>query len=128
VLTQRREEVGRNQFDLAVAGVGLWSCPGLVDTSVLDGDGRPFVAVDLDRVHLGLLIVSRGEVAEGGVAAPRVVEAFDEVEDLEPGLVAGLEGASVYELRLEGGEEALGERVEAPMSRRGSCGGVEVGG
>lgn len=45
------------------------------------------------------------------MSAPRVVEALDEVEDLEPCLVAALEGPAIDQLALEGGEERLGDSV-----------------
>src|SRR5918999_1771935 len=61
---------------------------------------------------------SAREVAEGGVAAPWVVEAVDEVEDFEPGLVAGFERAPVDDFRLECREEALGERVVEASAQR----------
>ncbi len=45
----------------------------------------------------------------------RVVPALDEVEDGHPGLGLGREAAAVEQLAFEGGEEALTERVDAPI-------------
>jgi transposase len=41
----------------------------------------------LIKFDLGLLILSRGEVAEGRVPAFRAVEALEVLEDREPGLI-----------------------------------------
>jgi hypothetical protein len=57
-----------------------------------------------------------------------VVEPADVFDDGELELGAGAPDAVGDQFGLEAVDEALGERVEAPMSRRGSCGGVEVGG
>jgi hypothetical protein len=46
-----------------------------------------------------LLEPLRGDVAECRVSTPRVIEALDELEDLEPRLV--LEGAPIDQLALE---------------------------
>ena len=48
-------------------------------------------------------------VVEGGVAALRVVPAFDEFEDRHPGFDLRLEPVTVEELALERGEEVLTE-------------------
>jgi hypothetical protein len=45
------------------------------------------------------------------VSPARVVEALDEVEDGHLGLRLGPESAAVQELALEGGEEALAQRI-----------------
>ena len=55
------------------------------------------------------------EVAEGGMAALAVVEDLDVLEDGGPGLLPGGPGLAVQQLGLEGGEEALGDGVDAPM-------------
>jgi hypothetical protein len=57
-------------------------------------------------------------VAEGGVAAAGVVEGFDEVEDGESRLGLGAKRGPVNELALEGGEEALAERVVEAVTGR----------
>jgi len=58
-----------------------------------------------------LLEPLRGDVAERRVSASRVVEALDELEDLEPRLTAAPEGAPIDQLALERCEERLGDRV-----------------
>jgi hypothetical protein len=52
------------------------------------------------------------------VAAARVVPALDEFEDGQAGLDPGLEAAAVEEFALEGGEEALAERVVVGVADR----------
>jgi hypothetical protein len=52
------------------------------------------------------------------VAALAVVEDLDVVKDLGAKLGLGRPGAAVDELLLERREEALGDGVDAPMSRR----------
>ena len=62
--------------------------------------------------------VLRGaEVAEPGVPSAGVVERLDEVEDGHAGLGVGPPAGAIDQLALEGGEEGLGEGVDAPMSR-----------
>src|SRR5688500_8209655 len=51
------------------------------------------------------------EVAEGGMAALAVVEDLDVLEDSGSGLLPGGPGLAVQQLGLEGGEEALSDRV-----------------
>ncbi len=58
-----------------------------------------------------LLVLGRGEVAERGVATPRVLEALHALEDLRGQLLASRRGAAVHELLLQGREECLGNRV-----------------
>jgi hypothetical protein len=48
------------------------------------------------------------------VPAVRVVEALDEVEDGTPGLGLGAKPPPIEQLALQGGEEALTERVVVP--------------
>src|SRR6266571_9042493 len=52
---------------------------------------------------------------ERGVAALGVVVGLDEVEDRAPSLVSSRKDLPVEQLTLEGGEEALGHRVDAPI-------------
>ena len=49
------------------------------------------------------------------MAAAPVVERLDEIEDRLSCLCPGCEATRVDALGLEGGEEALGDRVDAPM-------------
>ena len=58
------------------------------------------------------------EGAEGGVAPAGVGEAFNEVEDSGAGLSGWREGVALQQLALEGGEEALGERVVGSVPHR----------
>src|SRR5688500_13056562 len=51
------------------------------------------------------------EVAEGGMAALAVVEDLDVLEDSGSGLLPGGPGLAVQQLGVEGGEEALSDRV-----------------
>src|SRR2546427_10914823 len=91
---------------------GLWSYPVSVDTRGLDGNGRHVVVVD-HYLFVGVAVLEPfgREVAKRRVTTARVVKALDELEDLEPRLVAALEGPTVKELGLERREEALGDRV-----------------
>ena len=52
------------------------------------------------------------------MSSTRVVEALDEVEDGHPGLGSGPEPATVQQLALERGEEALAEGVVVGVSHR----------
>ncbi len=67
------------------------------------------VLVESGFVFLG------AEISVGGVPASPVVEALDEVEQCGAGLVVGGEAGSVEEFTFEGGEERLGDRVDAPI-------------
>ena len=56
----------------------------------------------------------------------RVVEGLDVIEDGGPRVLSGRERVAAEQILLEGGEEALGDGVDAPMSSE--CGGGgEVG-
>jgi hypothetical protein len=66
-----------------------------------------------------VLELQRGKHAERGVPADAVVEGLDVLEDLARELAACRPGATMDELFLERGEEALGDGVDAPMSRAG---------
>jgi hypothetical protein len=59
---------------------GEWSCPGLMGGLPLSGSYL---------YQLSVLVGDGRAVVEGRVPAPRVVPAFDEVEDREPGLRVG---------------------------------------
>ncbi len=48
----------------------------------------------------------------------RVVEALDEVEDGKPGLGLGAKPPPIEQLALQGGEEALAERVVVTVADR----------
>jgi hypothetical protein len=75
-----------------------------------------------------VLEVQRREHPERGVSADAVVERFDVFEDLAGELAAVGPGVAVDEFLLEGGEEALGDGVDASMSSGGGVLGVgEVG-
>src|SRR5207253_5699958 len=71
------------------------------------------------------LEVVGAEVAQGGVAAARVVEALDVIEDGHPRLRVGAPAGPVDQLALQRGEEALGqgvvERVADRAHRRGDA-------
>ena len=56
-------------------------------------------------------VVGGAELAEGGVPAVGVVEAFQVVEDGYPGFGPGAEAVAVQQLAFQGGEEALGHGV-----------------
>jgi len=58
-----------------------------------------------------LLSSWRAQVAEPGVASPRVVEGFDAIEHGEPGVGPGAPAGAVDELGLERRAEALGHGV-----------------
>ncbi len=51
------------------------------------------------------LVRDRGEIADRGVTAARVVKGFDELEHRDPRLGLGLEAAPVEKLALQGREE-----------------------
>ena len=51
------------------------------------------------------------EIAERGVAARGIVEAFDEVEDGHAGLGVGLEAMPVEKLAFERRKEAFAHRI-----------------
>ncbi len=113
----------------------IWSDPGFPDGLVVRVDGRREVpdlpgcgchglVVAGRRTHSGFARVfvhaadgscrlegDGAEVAETAVATGRVVEPFGVVEDRRGQLGAGLPVATVQELGLQGGEEALGEAV-----------------
>jgi len=72
-----------------------WGCPVLVDTSASNGSSQFGVL----RPHL--LVVHRAAIAQCGMPPVRVVEALDETEHREPGLVARLEAMPVHELVLD---------------------------
>ena len=83
------------------------------------------------RTGAGVLLVDDGRaVSERRVPAQRIVEAFDVAEAGHPGLGLRTEAAAGEQLAFEGREEALGHRVDAPMSvkwpRPGSGGGVRA--
>ena len=56
------------------------------------------------------------KIAQGRVAAGRIVEAFDELKDGYPRLAVRSEATSIAQLAFEGGEETLAHRIDAPMS------------
>src|SRR3989442_4848499 len=60
---------------------------------------------------MSLLENYRGQVREGGMAAARVVPAFDEVEDGQARVGVSREAVPIEQLALEGREEALAEGV-----------------
>ncbi len=62
------------------------------------------------------LEVHRGFITDGRVSAMRVVPTLDVVEDLAASHGVGVEATSVDELTIEGGEEALTERVVVEQS------------
>src|SRR3989338_9306715 len=64
------------------------------------------------------LELAGGIITEGGMAAARIVETLDEVEDGHAGLGLGPEAAAVEQLALEGCEEALTHRVIEAVSDR----------
>ena len=66
-------------------------------------------------------------VSDGGVPAAGVVEAFDELEDGEPGSGSVREGHPVEEFGLEGSEERLGDCVDAPIVKYLVLGGGNGG-
>ena len=59
--------------------------------------------------------LGRTEIREGRVAAARVVEGLEVVEGRHPRLGVRPPAGPVDRLALEGGEEALGKAVDAPM-------------
>src|SRR6266542_5416774 len=65
-----------------------------------------------------LLVTGRAGVLERGVKPRPVVPAFDEAEDGRPCGAARGPDVRVDQLRLEGGEEALRHRVDAPIVRQ----------
>ena len=60
------------------------------------------------------------------MAAARVVEGLEEVEDRHPGVGVGAEGCSVKELGLKGGKETLAHGIVVAISYR-SHGGTNAG-
>src|SRR2546428_121102 len=78
---------------------------------------------------MSLLENYRGQVREGGMAAARVVPAFDEVEDGQARVGVSREAVPIEQLALEGREEALAEGVvvgvaDASHRRRAAGGGT----
>jgi hypothetical protein len=71
----------------------------------------------LSSMVLGL-VVGGAEVAEGGVAAARVVEALDEREDRVRQAFSSGPGRAVEQFGLQGGEEALGDAVVEAVTDR----------
>src|SRR5262245_30927965 len=67
---------------------------------------------------MNLLVAQRRLIAERGVAPPRVVPAFDVVEDRELGRGACHEPASIEQLTLESREEALAQGVVVRIAHR----------
>ena len=59
-----------------------------------------------------------GEITEGRVAAGRIVEAFDELEDGHPRLAVRSEATSIDQLAFEGGEETLAHRIVVGVADR----------
>jgi hypothetical protein len=98
------ESVGRSPAN--AMDVEAWSYPASVDTS--GGERRLWILPHLERLVLDAV---GGDVAERRVPAPRVVEALDELEDLEPRPIAALEGAPIDQLALDRREGRLGDRV-----------------
>src|SRR5215207_7038998 len=90
-----------------------WTCPGSDDTGLLGSWLFDFAGCGC---CLGLLVLSRGDHAERGVAALAVVERLDELEhgrlELEPARPV----AAVDELLLERREERLGDGVVVCVS------------
>src|SRR5215218_1737616 len=73
--------------------------------------GRWLFDLDGCDCFVGLLVLSRGDHAERGVAALAVVERLDVLEHRGLELEPGRPSAAVDELLLERGEERLGDRV-----------------
>ena len=71
------------------------------------------------------LEVERGFLTEAGVTSMRVVPSLDEVEDGHSGLGLVAEAVLVEELALEGGGEALAERVVVGVAD-GAHGGLAL--
>jgi hypothetical protein len=64
---------------------------------------------------MGSVVVEGWALAAVGVPTDRVVEAFDELEH-RPGQLPSIDPVlPVQQLGLQGGEEALGQGVEAPI-------------
>ena len=63
-----------------------------------------------------------GEITESRVAAGRIVEAFDELEDGGAGLAMRSEAATIDELTLEGREETLAHRIVVGVADRAGRG------
>src|SRR5271154_1646948 len=58
------------------------------------------------------------EIAQGRVAARRIVEAFDELKDRHPRLAVGPEATPIDQLAFEGGEETLAHRIVVGVADR----------
>ena len=67
-----------------------------------------------------------GGITEGRVAAGRIVEAFDELEDGDAGLAMRSEAATIDELALEGREETLAHRIVVGVADR-ACRWTDAG-
>ena len=72
--------------------------------------------------------LERGAVAEGAVAAVRVVEGFDVIEDHESGGGAGGRDLAGKTFGFERGDEALGEGVVVRIARAAHAAGDTPGG
>jgi hypothetical protein len=81
--------------------VSAWFSSVLWDSNSMVSRGR-------SRVRVAPFEVDRGDAAERRMAAPRVVPAFDIREERYTSFGLTAEAASVDELALEAGEEALG--------------------
>ena len=58
------------------------------------------------------------KIAQGRVAARRIVEAFDELENGGPRLAVRSEATSIDQLAFEGGEETLAHRIVVGVADR----------
>ena len=58
------------------------------------------------------------KIAQGRMAAGRVVEAFDEVKDGDPRRAVRSETAPIDQLAFEGGEETLAHRIVVGVADR----------
>src|SRR5579872_4089642 len=94
---------------------GLLGPPGGL---VLDGREH---AGKLVRAGIGrqlALVIDRREIADRGMTAATIVEAFDECEDRRARLGLVLEAAALEQLAFERGEEALAHGVVVGVSDR----------
>ena len=79
----------------------------------------PFVDSFLSRNSHTALELDRAQVAEVRVAPLPIVEHLDVLEDLPGRLLTSSEAAPVYQLTLEGREEALHDRIVPAVALAG---------